>query len=44
VWPSYYRIAFYGVKIEDLNGNEFIYKEKSGTTLGNITQRIKVSH
>lgn len=40
---SYYRVGFYGSKFEELDGKEFIYKEKKITRLGEITERLTVT-
>jgi dedicator of cytokinesis protein 6/7/8 len=39
---SYYRVGFYGVDFEELNGKEFIYKEPKITKLSEIKDRLKV--
>jgi len=39
---SYYRVGFYGVSYEELNGKEFIYKEPKITKLSEIKDRLKV--
>jgi len=41
LFPSYFRVAFYGALLGEMDGKEFIYKEKPRTVLGNITERIK---
>jgi len=38
---SYYRVAFFGSKFEELDGKEYIYKEPGLTKLGEITNRLK---
>jgi len=37
---SYYRVAFFGKKFEELDGKEFIYKEPKLTKLGQISDRL----
>jgi hypothetical protein len=37
---SYYRVAFFGHKFEELHGKEYIYKEPKLTRLGEITDRL----
>jgi hypothetical protein len=39
---SYYRVAFFGHKFEELHGKEYIYKEPKLTRLGEITDRLVV--
>lgn len=41
---SYYRVAFYGNPFEELNGQEFIYKEPKLTRLGEISDRLVVRY
>ncbi|XP_062509807.1 dedicator of cytokinesis protein 7-like isoform X2 [Corticium candelabrum] len=41
VLGSYFRIAFYGELLDDLNGAEFIYREQSLTQLAEISLRLQ---
>lgn len=40
VLGSYYRVAFFGPKLPELDGQEFIYKEPRLTRLGEICDRL----
>ncbi|KAI9144507.1 hypothetical protein BKA69DRAFT_1122349 [Paraphysoderma sedebokerense] len=37
---TYYRIGFFGKRFDDLDGKEFVYKEKTVTQLPEICQRL----
>lgn len=39
---SYFRVSFYGTPFDDLDGREFIYKEKSHARLAEISLRFEV--
>ncbi len=39
---SFYRVGFYGPDFDELDGQEFIYKEPKITRLGEITERLEV--
>lgn len=39
---KYYRVGFYGVRFEYLNGKEYVYKEPKSTHLYELTERLKV--
>jgi len=41
LFGTYYRVAFYGVEFEELNGKEYVYKEPKLTKLGEITIRLR---
>eukprot|EP00051_Salpingoeca_urceolata_P014520 m.184994 g.184994 ORF g.184994 m.184994 type:complete len:2151 (-) comp18109_c0_seq2:114-6566(-) len=38
---TYFRVGFYGLPFEELNGKEFIYKEPNVTPLSEISLRLK---
>eukprot|EP01125_Pyxidicula_operculata_P015717 TRINITY_DN535_c1_g1_i1.p1 TRINITY_DN535_c1_g1~~TRINITY_DN535_c1_g1_i1.p1 ORF type:complete len:1661 (-),score=335.16 TRINITY_DN535_c1_g1_i1:2922-7904(-) len=40
IFSNYYRVGFYGKKVSELNGKEFIYKELNTTMLTVFTERI----
>ena len=42
MFGTYFRVAFYGSKFGDLNGEQFIYKEPAITKLPEISQRLLV--
>jgi hypothetical protein len=39
----YYRVGFYGIRFEELNGKEFVYKEPKSTHLFEVSEKMKVS-
>lgn len=39
---SFYRVGFFGTGFDELDGQEFIYKEPKITRLGEITERLMV--
>jgi hypothetical protein len=39
---SFYRVGFFGAGFDELDGQEFIYKEPKITRLGEITERLLV--
>lgn len=41
LFGTYFRVGFYGEKFEDLNGEEFIYKEPGITKLAEIAHRLE---
>ena len=41
LFGTYFRVGFYGDKFEDLNGEEFIYKEPGITKLAEIAHRLE---
>lgn len=43
IFGTYFRVGFYGSKFGDLNGEEYIYKEKALAKLPEIAHRIEVS-
>lgn len=42
VFGTYFRVGFYGSKFEDVDGEEFIYKEPAITKLPEISHRLEV--
>ena len=42
IFSNYYRVAFFGKKLLDLDGKEFIYKELNTTMLAQFTDKILV--
>jgi hypothetical protein len=44
VFGTYFRVGFYGSKFDDLNGEEFIYKEPTLTKLPEIFSRLEVGN
>ena len=40
VFPTYYRVGFYGQRFGDLDGEEFVYKEPALTKLPEIADRL----
>ena len=42
IFGTYYRVAFYGSRFGDLDGEEYIYKEKPLAKLVEIAHRIEV--
>ena len=43
IFGTYYRVAFYGSRFGDLDGEEYIYKEKPLAKLVEIAHRIEVN-
>lgn len=43
IFSNYYRVAFFGKKLLDLDGKEFIYKELNTTMLAQFTDKIMVT-
>lgn len=41
LFPLYYRVAFYGKKLEEMNGAEFIYKEPGGVRLAEFKEKME---
>ncbi|PRP78369.1 dedicator of cytokinesis 9, partial [Planoprotostelium fungivorum] len=41
LFPLYYRVAFYGTKLQELNGQEYIYKEPGGLRLAEFKEKIE---
>ena len=41
IFGTYFRVGFYGSKFGDLDGEEYVYKEKALTKLPEITHRIE---
>ncbi len=39
---KYYRVGFYGIKFDDLNGKEFVYNEPKSTHLFEVKDRLNV--
>ena len=42
MFGTYFRVGFYGSKFEDVDGEEFIYKEPAITKLAEISHRLEV--
>lgn len=42
IFSNYYRVAFYGKKLKDLDGKMFIYKEKNTVMLPVFAENIMV--
>lgn len=43
MFGTYFRVGFYGSKFDDLDGEEFVYKEPTLTKLPEIFSRLEVS-
>ena len=43
LFGTYFRVGFYGTKFDELDGQEFIYKEPGITKLAEIASRLEVS-
>ncbi|KAL6049946.1 RasGEF domain-containing protein [Balamuthia mandrillaris] len=44
IFPTYFRVGFYGRRFEDLDGREFIYRVPGETRLGHIQNQLKQKH
>ena len=42
IFGTYFRVGFYGQRFGDLDGEEYIYKEKALAKLPEIAQRLEV--
>ncbi len=42
LFGTYFRVGFYGTKFDELDGQEFIYKEPGITKLAEIASRLEV--
>ena len=42
IFGTYFRVGFYGARFGDLDGEEYIYKEKALAKLPEIAQRLEV--
>lgn len=42
LFGTYFRVGFYGTKFEEIDGQEFIYKEPGITKLAEIASRLEV--
>lgn len=42
MFGTYFRVGFYGSKFDDLDGEEFVYKEPTLTKLPEIFSRLEV--
>ena len=43
IFGSYYRVAFFGSRFGDLDGEEYIYKERPLLKLSEVSHRIEVN-
>lgn len=43
MFGTYFRVGFYGTKFDDVDGQEFIYKEPGITKLAEIASRLEVN-
>lgn len=43
MFGTYFRVGFYGSKFDDLDGEEFVYKEPTLTKLPEIFSRLEVT-
>lgn len=43
MFGTYFRVGFYGSKFDDLDGEEFVYKEPTLTKLPEIFSRLEVN-
>ena len=43
IFGTYFRVGFYGARFGDLDGEEYIYKEKALAKLPEIAQRLEVA-
>ncbi len=44
LFGTYFRVGFYGTKFDELDGQEFIYKEPGITKLAEIASRLEVKN
>ncbi len=44
LYSNYYRVAFYGPKLEELDDTEWVYKESSAVRLADVSDKLKVSN
>lgn len=42
IFANYYRVAFFGTRLGDLDGHEYVYKELNTTMLAQFTEKILV--
>lgn len=42
LFSNYYRVAFYGQKLEELDGTEYVYKTSNDCRLADLSERLKV--
>lgn len=43
LFANYYRVSFFGPKLEDLDQKQFIYREPPSIRIADFTERLKVS-
>ncbi len=44
IFGTYFRVGFYGARFGDLDGEEYVYKEKALAKLPEIAHRLEVRH
>jgi hypothetical protein len=44
IFGTYFRVGFYGQRFGDLDGEEFIYKEKPLAKLPEIAHKLEVNY